>query len=97
MKKLNRGLDPGSIADFPLKIVFLSFFFAACTAPATKLKCAEIQYRLDHQTLSDDEKRVLEQEVADCGNKVDQATQKDSIALKKFENHLSPQEPEDSL
>ena len=81
--------------DFFTKIAVPGFLLMACSAPATKMKCAELQFRMDHQTLSDDEKQVFEQEIKNCGQQVDKAQQQDSVTLKKIQNRFSPQE--DSL
>ena len=70
----------------------------ACAAPATKMKCGELSYRLNHETLSDDQRGFLEQELKDCQQQTQDAQQQDSTTLNKFEQPFSPgTHREDSL
>ncbi len=76
--------------------LFIWFFYciSGCAAPIVKLKCDEVQARLDHQDLSEDQKRFAEQELEECKKELDSAKRRDSSAVEKLE---SRKDSEDSL
>jgi hypothetical protein len=98
----NDGFSPGnSVKNYRKNRIFgflkrmglpwlLPALLFACAAPATRMKCDEISYRINHETLSDDQKGFMEEELKDCQQQVQEAGQKDSSSLNGLENSLSP-------
>lgn len=78
---------------------FSCLFLIACSAPTVKMKCMEIRMRLDHETLSDDQKGFLVQELKDCEQNLISAKKNDSTTMDGMERRLSPnnKSDEDSL
>lgn len=78
---------------------FSALFLIACSAPTVKMKCMEIRMRLNHETLSDDQKGFLEQELKDCEQNWKSAKQKDSTTMDDIGRRFSPKNnsDEDSL
>ena len=68
--------------------------FVARSAPGVHVKCSQLRFRLG-QTLSDDEKRVLQEELDGCEQEIDEAKQQDSLTIKKLKKPFSS--GEDSL
>ncbi len=84
-----------SFFDFLKRIGLPSLLLFACSAPAVNMKCAQLKFRLNQQTLSDDEKRELEQEISECQTQVGEAKQQDSLTIKKLKKPFTSEE--DSL
>ena len=94
----NDGLSPGNYVKYYRKNgVFgfltgmsVSWLLLACAAPAQKMKCEEISYRINHEALDADQKSFLEQELNDCQQQVQAAGQNDSAKLNGLQNSISP-------
>ncbi len=72
-------------------LALFNVFFIACSAPATKMKCAELRMRLNNETLSDDQKQFMSEELKECEQQVSQARQQDSATMNNLEKRFSPQ------
>jgi hypothetical protein len=90
------SIKNGNFVFFELVMILsVLVFYSGCASSSAKLTCTEIRARMEYQNLSEDEKRVAEQELKDCEQKIQEASHQDSAAIRRFENRLSPQE--DSL
>jgi hypothetical protein len=104
----NDGVKLGNYVKYHRKNLIFGFLagmnlcwlLLACAAPAAKMKCEEISYRINHEALDTDQKSFLEQELKDCQQQVQSAGQNDSAKLNGLQNSISPSSKsssEDSL
>jgi hypothetical protein len=68
----------------------VSLVLGGCAAAPIQLECGEQRFRLDNETLSEDQRRFAEEALKDCEDRLKTAQDKDSAAIENLNQRFTP-------